>query len=279
MSLEPLVWTSYAFRLLIDQKMDVVFKCSRSSSLIRTRTQVIAGSEIAMHFAANVNAARDIDNHVSNDFLHLCVACEGIQCGRKTYIKQEQHIIADGDISDTAEPYRSFLQSLICFCKWRRHSTLDIKHICHFHINVGLKQFPTDIWIFILSLVLQPWKNRSIDQKLSECQQCKSSVFRSQRVSGVFASTASRFKGPHQNTHTHTQCDTKLHRVCTYLCLMRPSACHWGVCNPELRSEPVRATVAVLAKAGAGGKERTEEGRVVRGGKQRTYTGFVLLWW
>lgn len=32
----------------------------------------------------------------------------------KTYIKQEQHINAEGEVSDTAELYRSFLLPLIC---------------------------------------------------------------------------------------------------------------------------------------------------------------------
>lgn len=279
MSLEPLLWTSYAFRLLIDQKMDVVFKCSRCSSLIRTRTQVIAGLEIAMHFAANVNATRDINNHVSNDFLHLCVACEGMRCGARRTSSKSSILMRMGT-------FQILQSSIAAFCRcWyvlSMKTAFDHRH--QTHLSFSHRCGPKAISNRYMNLYPKPGTpalKKSV-QSTKNFANAKNAKAQYSDHTGSQLCLLQQHLAWKARTriHTHTQCDTVLHRVCTYLCLMRPSACHWGVCNPELRSEPVRATVAVLTKARAvGGKERTEEGRVVCGGKQRTYTGFVLLWW
>lgn len=111
-ALTVIVFAIYAFLCWLIRWCMLFFKCSRSSSLVCAGTQVIAGLAIAMHFAANGNAARDIDNHVLNDFLHLCVACEGVWCGARRTSSKSSILMRKGR-------FQIMRSSIAAFCcRW-----------------------------------------------------------------------------------------------------------------------------------------------------------------
>lgn len=88
------VFTRYAFLLLIDQKTYVLHEGYCISSLACARTDVIVAVAIEMHFAANRDGACDINNDALNDCLLLACWTRKRLMWRQTYIRQEQHINA-----------------------------------------------------------------------------------------------------------------------------------------------------------------------------------------
>lgn len=82
------------FHLLIGQKMYVLHEGYCISSLACARTDVTVVAAIEMHFAANCDGTRDINNDALNDCLLLACWTRKRLMRRQTYIQQEQHINA-----------------------------------------------------------------------------------------------------------------------------------------------------------------------------------------